>query len=53
MSDLKAEEERLEALVQRSIEQEKDINELDEELDRLREDIAAAEAEAIQSEQEA
>lgn len=51
MVDLKAEEERLEALIQRSIEQKKDIRKLNAELDRLEEDIAEAEAEAISSEQ--
>lgn len=51
MVDLKAEEERLEALIQRPIEQKKDIRKLNAELDRLEEDIAEAEAEAISSEQ--
>jgi len=53
MAELKEEQERVEALIQRSIEQKKDIREMDEELTRLKEDIAEAEAEAIQSEQSA
>jgi len=51
MAELKEEQERVEALIQRSIEQKKDIREMDEELTRLKEDIAEAEADAIQSEQ--
>lgn len=51
--DLKEEQRILEDLIQRSIEQKKDIREMKRELANIEENIAEAEADAIQSEQEA